>query len=125
MKAIILCAGKGKRTGLIYPKCIYNFSNNTSLLDRNIKILQDLGFKNTEIILATGFKENLIKKKTLSKFKYIKNKKYNSTNMIYSLNEVLKNINSDHILVIYADILYESIDLKKNYSIKKRYNNFS
>ena len=39
--------------------------------------------------------------------------------MIYSLNEVLKNINPDHILVIYADILYESIDLKKIIQSKK------
>ena len=37
MKAIILCAGKGKRTGLSYPKCLQNFSDGTSILEKKIK----------------------------------------------------------------------------------------
>lgn len=119
MKAIILCAGKGKRTGLAYPKCIHHFSNKTSLLDKNLKNLQNLGFKNREIILATGFRENLIKQKTQNKFNYIKNINYASTNMVYSFNEVLKKIILDDVCVIYADILYQRKDLDEIIKSKK------
>ena len=31
MLAIILCAGKGSRTGLNYPKCLYNFDDGTDV----------------------------------------------------------------------------------------------
>ena len=63
MKAIILCAGKGKRTGLSYPKCLQNFSDGTSILEKKLKILKKIGFKKKDIIFATGFREDLIKKK--------------------------------------------------------------
>ena len=37
MKAIILCAGKGKRTGLLYPKCLQKFSDGSSILEKKIR----------------------------------------------------------------------------------------
>ena len=63
MKAIILCAGKGKRTGLSYPKCLQKFSDGTTILEKKLKVLKKIGFKEKNIIFATGFKEDLIKKK--------------------------------------------------------------
>ena len=120
MKAIILCAGKGKRTGLLYPKCLQKFSDGSSILEKKLEILKKIGFKNENIIFATGFREDLIKKKTNNLFKYVKNKKFNSTNMIFSLNEVLKKIKSDDICVIYADILFQAKDLKKIILSKKK-----
>ena len=107
MKAVILCAGRGRRTGLTYPKCLYEFKKGVSLLDNNIKVIKKLGFKNSDIILATGFKEDLIKKKTKNLYTYIKNKKFNSTNMIYSFNEVIKKFGSQTYYVFYADIIFE------------------
>lgn len=119
MKAIILCAGKGRRTGLKIPKCLYKFNDDTTLLGKNIENLKKCGFKNTNIILATGFSESLIKNYTLNKFVYIRNKKFESTNMIYSFNEVLKKIKSTDVYLIYADILYDFKDLKNLISLKK------
>ncbi len=120
MKAIILCAGKGKRTGLLYPKCLQKFSDGSSILEKKLEILKKIGFKKENIIFATGFREDLIKKKTNNLFKYVKNKKFNTTNMIFSLNEVLKRIKSDDICVIYADILFQAKDLKKIILSKKK-----
>lgn len=120
MKAIILCAGKGKRTGLLYPKCLQKFSDGSSILEKKLEILKKIGFKKNNIIFATGFREDLIKKKTNNLFKYVKNKKFNTTNMIFSLNEVLKKIKSDDICVIYADILFQAKDLKKIILSKKK-----
>ena len=119
MRVIILCAGKGKRTGLSYPKCLQKFSDGTSILEKKLKILKKIGFKKKNIIFATGFREDLIKKKTNNSFMYIKNKKFNTTNMIFSLNEVLKKIEPDDICVIYADILFQTKDLKKIILSKK------
>ena len=50
-------------TGLSYPKCLYRFKNKPSLLEINIRNIKKAGFKSSDIKLATGFKEHLIKKK--------------------------------------------------------------
>ena len=115
MKVIILCAGKGQRTGLKYPKCLYTFSDGSKLIEKNINILKEAGFKNKDIIFATGYKENLIKSATFNKHTYIKNKFYSSTNMVYSFFKVLENIKTDDFLVVYADIIF---DFKSLISIK-------
>ena len=119
MLAIILCAGKGSRTGLNYPKCLYNFDDGTSLISRNIENLKKCGFRNSNIILATGFSEKLVKNETKFKYVYIKNKKFRSTNMVYTLNEVLKKKKDDDIYVIYSDIVYDYNYLKKLILSKK------
>lgn len=113
MKAIILCAGRGSRTGFNYPKCIHKFDNEKNLINRNVENLKKCGFKNSDIIFATGYAEQKIKRTTLNKFTYIKNKKFLSTNMIYSLNEILKKIIIDDLIIVYADILYEKNILNK------------
>ena len=108
MKAVILCAGSGKRTGLKYPKCLYKFKNQTSILENNIRLLKKKKFKNSDIFLVTGFKSTLIKNITKNKYNYVYNKNYKTTNMVYSLNLYLKKIskNSD-ILIIYSDIIFD------------------
>ena len=113
MKIILLCAGKSSRTGLGYPKCLYKFKDNETLIEKNLKILNDFGFSNKEIYFATGFKSKLIKNRTFNKYKYIFNNKYKTTNMVYSFNQVLKKIKSDDVIVIYSDILFEKKCLSK------------
>ncbi len=113
MKIILLCAGKSSRTGLGYPKCLYKFKDNETLIEKNLKILNDFGFSNKEIYFATGFKSKLIKNRTFNKYKYIFNNKYKTTNMVYSFNQVLKKIKPDDIIVIYSDILFEKKCLSK------------
>ena len=113
MKIILLCAGKSSRTGLGYPKCLYKFNDNETLIEKNLKILNDFGFSNKEIYFATGFKSKLIKNRTFNKYKYIFNNKYKTTNMVYSFNQVLKKIKPDDIIVIYSDILFEKKCLSK------------
>lgn len=113
MIAIILCAGRGLRTGLKYPKCLHKLDDGSTLIDQNIKNLKKCGFKDSQIILGTGYAEKLIKEKTFNKFKCIKNKKYKSTNMLYTFNEVLNKIKSKDTYIFYADIFYDYNILKK------------
>ena len=119
MKAIILCAGMGSRTGLTYPKCLFKLNNKTSLLIDNINKIKKLGFKNSDIILATGFKDNLIKKETKNLYNYVKNKKYKSTNMIYSFFEVVKKYGAQNYVIFYADITFDLKPLKPIVKSKK------
>ena len=99
MKIILLCAGKSSRTNLGYPKCLYKFKDGEMLIQKKtLKILKELGFLNREIYFVTGFKSNLIKKKTFNKYKYVFNKNFKTTNMVYSLNKVLKKLNQMKLL---------------------------
>ena len=113
MKIILLCAGKSSRTNLGYPKCLYKFKDGEMLIEKNLKVLKEFGFSNKEIYFATGFKSKLVKNKTLNKYGYIFNKKFQTTNMVYSLYQVLKKIKSDEIITIYSDILFEKKCIKK------------
>lgn len=119
MLAVILCAGTGSRTGLNYPKCVHKFHDGTTLIEKNIINLKKSGFKNSQIIFATGYEEKMIKKITLNNFKYIKNSKYRTTNMMYTLNEVIKRVKSQDVYIFYADIVYDYLMLKKLISSKK------
>ena len=105
MKIVLLCAGRSTRTNLGYPKCLYKFSDGEILIRKNLKILHEFGFTNKQIYFATGFKSQLLKKKTFNKFTYIFNKKFKTTNMVFSFYEVLKKIKLDEVIVIYSDIL--------------------
>ena len=60
-----------------YPKCLYKFKvMERCLFKKTLKILKELGFLNREIYFVTGFKSNLIKKKTFNKYKYVFNKNF-------------------------------------------------
>ena len=119
MKIVLLCAGRSTRTNLGYPKCLYKFSDGEILIEKNLKILREFGFTNKQIYFATGFKSQLLKKKTFNKFTYIFNKKFKNTNMVFSFYEVLKKMKLDEVIVIYSDILFEKKCLKM--IIKSKY----
>tara|TARA_B100000963_G_scaffold362021_2_gene402160 strand:- start:2934 stop:3650 length:717 start_codon:yes stop_codon:yes gene_type:complete len=106
MKAIILCAGKGTRMLINYPKSLIKTNNNKSLLKNIFLNFKKSGFKKNDIILATGYKHNLIKKEIGSGPKYIFNKKFGSTNMVYTLMSSIKNLDED-IILSYADLVYD------------------
>ena len=117
MQLILLAAGKGSRLPKKYrekPKCLIKISKKT-LLEHNINFYKKFKYRS----IVTGFKSeklnSFIKK---NEFKNFKNKKYNKTNMVYSLFKV-RSIKSKNIVVCYGDIIFdESIfnDLKKEYS---------
>tara|TARA_B100001250_G_scaffold191788_1_gene164847 strand:+ start:2141 stop:2881 length:741 start_codon:yes stop_codon:yes gene_type:complete len=119
MKAVILCAGLGSRTGLNYPKCLYKFHDGSTLLSKNIKTIKKAGFKNSDIILVTGFKSQLIIKETKNLFKYIHNKNYKKTNMVYSFYEVIKKYRSQNYYIFYADIIFKLRSIKYLINSKK------
>lgn len=115
MKAIILCAGKGTRMLIDFPKSLIK-RNKNSLLKNIFLNFKKSGFKNRQIIFATGYKKNYIEKEIGKGPKYIHNKKYSSTNMVYTFMNAAKLLDED-IIVSYSDLSYDYkniLNLKKN-----------
>jgi len=118
MKIIVLCAGKGSRFNINKPKCLINVFGK-SLIKRCINSFKYYGFQNKDFIFASGYKEYLIKKHLRGNYNYIKNKKYKSTNMVYTFFNAAKDVYDEDIIVCYADILFDKKNLNNLIKSKK------
>tara|TARA_B100000401_G_scaffold283867_1_gene193956 strand:+ start:19 stop:741 length:723 start_codon:yes stop_codon:yes gene_type:complete len=112
MKIVILCAGLGSRLNSNQPKGFIKIKGRT-LLERTIKNFLYYKINKKDIFFATGFKEKLIQKKFGKKFKYLYNKKFRSTNMVYTLFNALKKIHNSDIIITYSDIIYNKKNILK------------
>ena len=74
MKIVILCAGKGRRMLINYPKSLLKINTKHSILKNIYKNFTKHGIKNKDIIFATGYKPELIKKEIGNKINCIHNK---------------------------------------------------
>ena len=110
MKVIILAAGRGRRLPKKIskiPKSLLQI-NNKSLIERQIDIFKSYNIN--QIAIVTGFKRHLFKKFKLHEFY---NKKWNTTNMVYSLSKAKRWLLNDECIVTYGDIIFEKKELKK------------
>tara|TARA_B100001057_G_scaffold500860_1_gene618338 strand:- start:3580 stop:4302 length:723 start_codon:yes stop_codon:yes gene_type:complete len=117
MQLIVLSAGRGSRLPKKFrnrPKCLVKLNSKPLLL------YNENFFKHFEDkIIVTGFKQKYLKK--ISEkigFTNVFNKKYSSTNMVYSLFLTKKKIKDD-VVIVYGDIIfndsvYELLKPKKN-----------
>ena len=120
MDLIILAAGKSKR---IYKK----ININKCLLDINGKsiiknIVDDaLSLKFIKkISIVVGFKKsNIINNLGKKNINYIVNKKYDKTEMMYSLYLALKNTKDD-VIISYSDIFFKKKIFQKIYKNKSK-----
>lgn len=115
MQLIVLSAGRGSRLPRKFrnkPKCLVEI-NKIPLLLYNKPFFKK--FKNKTIV--TGYKNKYLKEVTEKiGFKNIINKKYLSTNMVYSLFLANKIIKED-VIVMYGDIIFhEKIYNKLQYN---------
>lgn len=120
MKVIILCAGKGTRMLIDYPKSLIKKNNQKSLLTNIFLNFRKSGFKKKQIILATGYKYDLIKKEIGKGPIYTYNKRYSSTNMVFTLMNAIKFINED-LIISYSDL---SFDYRNILKLRKNKNSF-
>lgn len=120
MIVIILAAGKGSRLYPLTknkPKCLVEYKKK-SIIDYQLELFKKK--KINKIFLVAGYKRNKITKKNL---RVIKNERYKTTNMVYSLFKLKKLFNGkEDILISYGDIIYKENVLEK---IIKSKNNFS
>lgn len=109
MNLVILAAGRGKRLRsktTYLPKPLVKYLGK-SILDYQISIIKKINF--IKPILVLGYKHTLFKKYNLPA---IINKKYNSTNMVYSLFKAKKFMNKS-LVISYSDIIYPKSLLEK------------
>ena len=105
MHLIILASGRGSRLGNLtsnLPKCLVKI-NDRCIIDYQRSIFKY--FK--KVIIVVGYKSNLIKKHFINNYKifFIENKKYRSTDMVFSLSLAKKYFNSN-VIVTYSDIIF-------------------
>ena len=91
MKLIILAAGKGSRIfkDINKNKCLVKINNQT-IIEKIINDAISCGIKNIEVVL--GYRSEFVIK-VIKKYKevsFVINKKYNSTDMVYSSMLALK-----------------------------------
>lgn len=103
MRMIILAAGRGSRLGYLTndtPKCMLKIDQRT-ILDYQIELARSHKIK--DIIVITGYKNDLINKSGIKK---IVNKSFLESNMVFSLSLAASQFNDD-IIISYGDIIYD------------------
>lgn len=117
MQLVILAAGRGSRLPKKFrdkPKCLVEL-NSKPLILYNDKFIKKFKKK----IIITGYKRNSLSKIiTTYNFININNKRFQYTNMVYSLFLARKFIRSD-VVVVYGDVIFndkifEAIKTKDN-----------
>lgn len=111
MKAIILNSGIGKRMHPFTennPKCLLKLNGKT-ILGHELENLLKCGIKS--VIITTGQFHEKIKKFVSGNFPevnatYVKNKKYDLTNYIYSM-WLTKGLIDDEIILLHGDMVFE------------------
>lgn len=108
---IILAAGQGTRLYPLtkkIPKCLVKYQGK-SILDYQLDNCKKI--KIQKIFLVSGYKSSKIKRKNIIK---IKNEKYKTTNMLYSLFKLKRLFDGKNDLIIsYGDIIYKNRVLRK------------
>ncbi len=118
MKAIILAAGMGKRlkdVTLKKPKSLLEVAN-TTIIQYLVTCLKEIGVK--KIYIVTGYKSKMIKNKLGKSVNYIHNKKFRSTNSIYSLYLAKKYLYNSNIILMNGDIFLSKRYLSKVVNFK-------
>ena len=113
MKTVILAAGVARRLKPLTdntPKCLLKVGSK-SILERTIDNLVKNNI--SEIIVVTGFMREMIEEFLTSNypqisFIFIYNKKYDSTNNIYSLWMVKNEVLGHRLLLLDSDIVFDS-----------------
>ena len=117
MILVILASGRGsrlKKETANVPKCLVKI-NGITILEGLEKLYKYFN----KVIIVSGYKYKLIKNRySNSRIKVIINKKFRSTNMVYSLLLTKKYINSD-LVVCYSDIFFDQSIIKKLIKINK------
>lgn len=113
MNLIILASGRGSRLETITtnkPKCLVAIKENKTLID----FIYENFDKNDNKIISTGYKSNLIEKHFASKnIIFVKNKKFQKTNMVESLMLCKKKLIKGDVIIIYGDIFFDPKIIKK------------
>jgi len=110
MKAVVLCAGVGRRLRPLTeerPKCLVEVGGRT-ILESCLANLEAAGI--VDVVLVTGYMSELVERHALERSRarvtFVRNEEFASTNTAVSLNLALKGMDSDFVLV-NGDVLFD------------------
>lgn len=106
---IIPAAGIGKRMKTYGPKALIDI-NNTSIINRQLQLLHKV-FTNFRVILVCGFKADRLMNNTSHDIIKVENTQFESTNVVRSIGVGLRAAISDHVLIIYGDLVFNEAAL--------------
>lgn len=111
---IIPAAGLGKRMKIYGPKSLVKINDEHTILSKQIEIINSC-FKHCEIIVVGGYQFDKLSS-NVKNVRFIYNKDYESTNVLYSIGLGLKKAKTNKVLIIYGDLVFnkECIDLPFN-----------
>ena len=113
LSVIIPAAGMGRRMKSYGPKGLISLNNGSSVLERQIRILNKL-YPGAEITIICGFEADAVREGVRKKFpvKIIRNENYQDTNVARSLFLGLESTTKKHCLVVYGDLVFNTPTLK-------------
>ena len=103
---IIPAAGLGKRMKSRGPKPLIKIDENTTILQNQIKNIQD-SFDKHKIVLVGGFESDRLMNESPSELIKVENEFYEDTNVSRSLGIALRTVSTlERILIIYGDLVF-------------------
>ncbi len=117
MKVIILAAGQGTRLRPLTddrPKCMVEV-NGKSIIERQLDTIRNCGVRDEDIAIVTGYCSDVLSNRFKdTAISFVRNEKFETTNMVYSLMCAEKTMESDSdIVVSYGDIIYDETVFRK------------
>jgi choline kinase len=111
--AIIPSAGMGRRMRSYGPKCLIEI-NGKSIIHRQIEIIKDI-YPEAQIIVITGFEADKVRKELPTSVITIENREFEQTNVAHSINLGLQATDSNNILIVYGDLIFNKNTLEGFY----------
>lgn len=117
MKVIILAAGQGTRLRPLTDdrlKCMVEV-NGKSIIERQLDTIRNCGVRDEDIAIVTGYCSDVLSNRFKdTAISFVRNEKFETTNMVYSLMCAEKAMESDSdIVVSYGDIIYDETVFRK------------
>lgn len=123
MKALILNSGRGTRMGDLTkdrPKCLVMLGDGTTILGRQLSILEKCGVD--DIVITTGQYDREIREACSEypqlNITFVENELYDSTNYIYSVYKAREHLDDD-IILLHGDLVFEEYAILRLIDSKK------
>lgn len=109
---IIPAAGSGYRMKCYGAKPLLKLKHNLTILQRQLKMIEEHLQCNPKIILITGFQSDRVMDHVPQNIIKIENEKHNTCNVARSIGIGLRACTTDHIVIIYGDLVFNKYALR-------------
>jgi choline kinase len=109
---IIPAAGVGKRMTYCGAKPLIPLTDKLTVLQHQVNVIRDTLSYNPQIILVTGFQSKKVMDNSPENFILIENERFDTTNVARSIGMGLRASTTDHVIIIYGDLVFNKFALK-------------